>query len=134
MQSLIGNAIVNICDRTDITRVLIAKICVYFRWTRAVAFLSPDVLDCIQSDLRYPLSYVRFFCIGGIFIQRGIMYNNWSFEGPDQFAFSKDVFMIFWWSVAACTFEDVLIYWICLYRMPPLMSVFGKLDKIKNIF
>ena len=132
MMSVLFSAIVNICYRADITRFVTAKFFEHFGWTGVVAFLSPDVLDFVQNDLRFTMSYVRFFFIGGMFIQRGIFYSNWSFEGPDQFAFTKDVFIIFWLSVAGCTFEDVVTHYICLYRKPPLKSVFGQLDKNNN--
>ena len=95
--SLVACTIMNVLSRGDVTTYLLAKMYRVAGFERAGGW--PDVHDYIQMDARFALSYSHFFFLAALFLQRGIAYNNWSFEGDGQFAFSWNVWVLFWLSL-----------------------------------
>lgn len=144
MISVASATFVNFLTRTDMMRYTQAQILKKV-FPPFVKVLSPTIWDYIQLDMRYALSWVRFFTFAALFLVKGFSFGNWSFEGSDQFAYSRNVFYVFWISAAAELVEDCASYLVSRFVPPPLKSIFqehwrnisndGKMDlSIKKVF
>lgn len=115
---------VHIANRTDFVGFLIAKVFKIISGKSADTW--QDCWDCIQTDARFAVSYVRFVALAGLFALRGLWHGNWTFRGHDQFAFSEDVFYIYLMAVTFAIFEDITVFWLCRWFTVSRTTLFGE--------
>jgi hypothetical protein len=123
--TIVITTIFNTLHHSFLSRFWAGKVLMALGFPNLSSKFAPNVWDYIETENQFAISYCRFFVIGALFIQRGICFGNWSFDGPDQFAFSSSVFYIYLLTLVGDVTEDIFCAIIHRWYRFDVRDVFG---------